>query len=537
MNIAEFTGQIFRIKSVEEFNALALQAFEYQRENCAIYRQYLELTGRIHFTPKSPFEIPFLPIRLFKTQDVVTPLSTSSQKIQSTCSSCTTTAPNAQGVPILRTPQAKKAQNAQGVPVLRTPQAPNTASSVPIVPKIRTLSTKTAQNAPIVPKIRTLGTKTAQNAPIVPKIRTLGTPITFTSSATTGMVPSHHIVQDISIYEQSFRNAFHHFYGEDFNLLALLPSYLEREGSSLVYMADYLIKEAQQKGNTGGFFLYNHSELLSTLQTLSEKNTSTLKETLNNSPVSKLSNNQRIATGRTEAPTGLSVADKLNKNDTVGKNQKTILLGVSFALLDFATFIKQQIPNKEERRAIFKDVIIMETGGMKGRGKELSRNELHSTLSEAFATSSIHSEYGMCELLSQAYSFPPNNISVTGIFFTPPWMQVVLRDLQDPFKILSFEENGQSTQTAEQQEEIQAEKINMLKESAAPNSESAKTLSGGINIIDLANIGSCCFIETEDRGTLYPSATTATNSIHPPFTVDGRIKNSELRGCNMLIEV
>ena len=132
----------------------------------------------------------------------------------------------------------------------------------------------------------------------------------------------------------------------------------------------------------------------------------------------------------------------------------------------------------------------------------------------------------MCELLSQAYSFPINNgntkvaatdnkahiqqndISVTGIFFTPPWMQVLLRDLQDPFKILS----------------------------AAPNKVSAKTLSGGIDIIDLANIGSCCFIETEDRGTLYPSAITAAYSIHPPFTVDSRIKNSELRGCNMLIE-
>ena len=532
MIINDFKNRIFGIKSVEEFNSLALQAFEYQREKCAVYRQYLELTGRLHLTPKNPFEIPFLPIRLFKTQDVVTPLPTSAPS-----ASCQPTAPSAAGVPIFRTPQAKKAKNAAGVPDFRTPQAPCSSSSVPIVPKLRTL-----------------GTKTAQNAPIVPKIRTLGTPLTFTSSATTGMVPSHHIVQDISIYEQSFRSAFHHFYGEDFNLLALLPSYLEREGSSLVYMADSLIKEAQQKGNTGGFFLYNHSELLSTLQTLSEKNTSTLKETLNNSPVSKLSNNQRIATSRTEAPTGLSVADKLNKNDTVGKNQKTILLGVSFALLDFATFIKEQIPNKEERKAIFKDVIIMETGGMKGRGKELSRNELHSTLSDAFATSAIHSEYGMCELLSQAYSFPINNgntkvaatdnkahiqqndISVTGIFFTPPWMQVVLRDLQDPFKILSFEENGQSTQTAEQQEKIQAEKINMLKESAAPNEVSAKTLSGGINIIDLANIGSCCFIETEDRGTLYPSATTATHSIHPPFTVDGRIKNSELRGCNMLIE-
>ena len=522
MNIAEFTGQIFQIKSVEEFNALALQAFEYQRTNCAVYRQYLELTGRLNLTPKSPFEIPFLPIRLFKTQDVVTPLAQSAAGVPivpKLRTLSTKTAQNAPIVPKIRTLGTKTAQSATGVPDFRTPQAPCTSSSVPGVPVLRTP-----------------GTKKAQNVPGVPVFGTPGTPITFTSSATTGMVPSHHIVQDISIYEQSFHSAFHHFYGEDFNLLALLPSYLEREGSSLVYMADALIKEAQQKGNTGGFFLYNHSELLSTLQTLSEKNTSTLKETLNNSPVSKLSNNQRIATSRTEAPTGLSVADKLNKNDTVGKNQKTILLGVSFALLDFAAFIKQQIPNKEERRAIFKDVIIMETGGMKGRGKELSRNELHSTLSDAFATSAIHSEYGMCELLSQAYSFPLNNISVTGIFFTPPWMQVVLRDLQDPFKILSFEENRQNTQTAEQQEEIQAEKINMLKESAAPNNVSAKTLSGGINIIDLANIGSCCFIETEDRGTLYPSATTATHSIHPPFTVDGRIKNSELRGCNMLIE-
>lgn len=483
MNINDFIHKIYEIKSVEEFNSLALQAFEYQRENCAVYKEYLELTGRLNLTPKSPFEIPFLPIRLFKTRDVVTTLPA-------------TSAQSAKGVPVFGTPQAKNAQSAAGVRIFGTPQAPSTSSSVPGVPVFGTP-----------------GTKKAQNVPGVPVLRTPGTPVTFTSSATTGMVPSHHIVQDISIYEQSFRNAFHHFYGENFNLLALLPSYLEREGSSLVFMADALIKEAQQKGNTGGFFLYNHQELLSTLQTLSEKNSSTLTKNLNKFSLSKRPN-----------------------------NQKTILLGVSFALLDFAAFIKQQIPEKKEREQLFRNVIIMETGGMKGRGKELSRSELHSILSDAFSTA-IHSEYGMCELLSQAYSFPLNNsntifaatdnkariqqndISETGIFSTPPWMQVVIRDLQDPFKILSLDQSQ-----ATEQQPI-SETINTTE-----GGVSKEVLVGGINVIDLANIGSCCFIETEDRGTIYSSATTTPHTIHPKFSVDGRIKNSELRGCNMLIE-
>ena len=344
MIVEDFKNRIFSLDKSsspqEGFRALALEAFEFQREHCKVYREFLDLIGKGDFHPSSPEEIPFLPIRFFKSRDVV-------------------------------------------------------------------------------------------SAP------TPGNGIVFTSSATTGMVPSHHIVHDISVYEKSFTEGFRLFYGESgtYNLLALLPSYLERKGSSLVYMAEKLIAETKANGADGGFYLYNHDELLSTLKRLQAE----------------------------------------------GSKRKTILLGVSFALLDFASFVKEQMPDSGERTKIFSDVIIMETGGMKGRGQELSRKELHTRLGDAFCGSPIHSEYGMCELFSQGYSFG------TEWFFTPPWMKVLSRDF------------------------------------------------GGLNIIDLANIDSCCFIETEDQGRVFP-ACDGKKSVHPAFTVDGRIKNSELRGCNMLID-
>ena len=350
----EYLERIFAVGSKEGFSLLALEAFSYQREHCKVYREYLRLTGRLDFQPKSIEEITFLPISLFKSQD------------------------------ILSTPSAKCGENI---------------------------------------------------------------PLVFTSSATTGMTPSHHIIVDPAVYEQSFREGFRRVYGEPgtYNLLALLPSYLERKGSSLVYMADHLIKDVVETGGEGGFYLYDHDRLLQTLRSLHAK-------------------------------------------------RKTILLGVSFALLDFAKFVAGQIPDPEERKTLFSDVIVIETGGMKGRGEELSREELHGRLKDGFVSARIDSEYGMCELLSQAYSV--GNMS-EGLFFTPPWMRVLARDLQDPFRVKDVTE-------------------------------------GGLDIIDLANINSCCFIETEDAGRLFP-VTDEKRSVHPPFTVDGRIRNSELRGCNMLL--
>lgn len=248
----------------------------------------------------------------------------------------------------------------------------------------------------------------------------------FTSSATTGMVPSRHPVADISLYESSFLNGFRLFYGnpENYVILALLPSYLERDGSSLVYMADKLIR--MTGSSESGFYLNNRSELFNKITSLKKG------------------------------------------------NKKVILLGVSFALLDFATEYKIEFP----------ELIVMETGGMKGRGREIEREELHKILKNCFGVHNIHSEYGMAELLSQAYS------TGDGVFQTPPWMEILIRDLNNPFRIAGIEKRG------------------------------------GINIIDLANVNSCSFIETEDMGIK-----TAGNG----FKILGRIKNSELRGCNLLL--
>ncbi len=250
--------------------------------------------------------------------------------------------------------------------------------------------------------------------------------ITFTSSGTTGMSFSRHLVADLSIYEKSFTRSFERFFGpaNDYVVLALLPSYLEREGSSLIYMAEKLIKTSAF--SESGFYL-NEYEQLSRL-------------------LSKLKSEKK----------------------------KTILLGVTYALLDLA----EQFP------VDFPDLIVMETGGMKGKRKEMVRQELHKVLTSAFGVKKIYSEYGMTELLSQAYS------KGDGLFTTPPWMKVLIRDTNDPFTFLP------------------------------------ENKTGGINVIDLANLYSCSFIETKDLGKLHPGGN---------FEILGRFDNSDVRGCNLLV--
>ena len=250
----------------------------------------------------------------------------------------------------------------------------------------------------------------------------------FKSSGTTGISPGRHFVNDISLYEESFLKTFRLFYGEpeEYLIAALLPSYIEREGSSLIYMAEKLIKKSRNPDS--GFYKSNIRDLISTLK------------------------------------------------KAQARDQKILLLGVSFALLDLA----------ENESPDLSGVIVMETGGMKGRRKELTRSELHSILKDKLNVASIHSEYGMTELLSQAYS------KGEGTFYCPPWMKVIIRDPQDPLTLFT---------------------------------ETDKT--GGINIIDLANINSCSFIATGDLGKVHEDE---------GFEVLGRFDNSDIRGCNLLIE-
>ena len=249
---------------------------------------------------------------------------------------------------------------------------------------------------------------------------------TFKSSGTTGMQTSKHLVTDVSWYEESYRLAFSEFYGniEDYCVLALLPSYLEREGSSLIHMVDDLIYLSNHKDS--GFYLNNYDELIS----------------------------------------------KVIELDTSGQN--VLLIGVTYALLDLIEMQNFQLKN----------TIIMETGGMKGKRKEMIREELHSLLCNGFGVSKIHSEYGMTELLSQAYSLGD------GVFECPPWMQILIRDTEDA---LTYVAEGKT---------------------------------GGINIIDLANINSCSFIATQDLGKKQPNHS---------FEVLGRFDNSDIRGCNLMV--
>ncbi|MPQ48092.1 acyl transferase [Marinifilum sp. N1E240] len=248
----------------------------------------------------------------------------------------------------------------------------------------------------------------------------------FTSSGTTGSLTSRHFVPDLGIYEASFTKGFEQYYHsvKDYCILALLPSYLEREGSSLIYMMEHMIKDSNHPKS--GFYLHNHEELIATISELKKS------------------------------------------------NQKILLLGVSFALLDLA----------EKYKLDFSDVIIMETGGMKGRRKEITREELHAFLCDRLNVTEVHSEYGMTELLSQAYS------KGNSLFHTPSWMKIMIRDTYDPF---SYEKIGRS---------------------------------GGVNVIDLANVHSCAFIETQDLGRMHTDGS---------FEILGRFDHSDIRGCNLLI--
>lgn len=322
-------SRVFGIQNEENFNAIALEVYAYQKEHNPIYRKYIASLNRMDTSVNHYKDIPFLPIQFFKTQRVAT---------------------------------------------------------LDIHPVI-----------------------------------------TFSSSGTTGMVNSQHHVFDLSWYEQSFRKAFTAFYDpvEDIAIIALLPSYLERNGSSLIYMVDDLIQNSRQPES--GYFLYNHEELFQTLQTLKHKGT------------------------------------------------KTLLIGVTYALLDFVESYAIDFPN----------LIVMETGGMKGKRKEMVREELHNILCDGFGVDSIHSEYGMTELLSQGYS------AGSGLFSTPSWMKILIRDTNDP---LSLQD---------------------------PNK------TGAINVIDLANIHSCSFIATQDLGKIHSDG---------QFEILGRFDNADIRGCNLLVQ-
>lgn len=253
----------------------------------------------------------------------------------------------------------------------------------------------------------------------------------FESSGTSGTLVSKHYVKDLSIYEKSFTTTFEKIYGsiDQYCIIGLLPSYLERSNSSLVYMVKELIYKS--KHAQSGFYLNNYEELYQTLLILE------------------------------------------------AEQQPTILIGVTFALLDFAAKYKMNL----------KHTIIIETGGMKGRQKELTRQEVHTILCNRLGLKNIHSEYGMTELLSQAYS------TKNGIFTNPPWMQVLIRSEQDPLDIHQYKTLQQP-------------------------------VTGVINIIDLANIYSCAFIATEDIGKLYPNSY---------FEVLGRLDNTDIRGCSLMV--
>ncbi len=248
----------------------------------------------------------------------------------------------------------------------------------------------------------------------------------FESSGTTGMTPSRHPVHKLAVYRESFFRGFEQFYGPvtDYCVIGLLPSYLERQHSSLVLMVEELSRACGHPQS--GFYLYDHEKLAAVLTELE------------------------------------------------ARQQKVLLIGVTFALLDFA----EKYPLKLEH------TVVMETGGMKGRREEWTRGQVHDFLMQAFQTRSIHSEYGMTELLSQAYS------KGEGLFYAPDWMEVLVREEDDPFAI-NRRRKGQ----------------------------------GVINVIDLANIYSCSFIATDDAGRLYPDGS---------FEVLGRVDHSDVRGCSLM---
>ena len=349
--------QIFSIQNQEDFTAVALKVFNYQYDNCKIYRQYANMLQCDRNKIDDVEDIPFLPIEFFKTQRII----------------------------------------AQG--------------------------------------------KSAQ--------------VCFTSSGTTGMQRATHFVADKTLYEESFLRCFHQFVGnpKDYAILALLPSYLERENSSLVYMVNELI--VQSENPHSGFYLYDYENF----------------------------------------------TKKINQLDA--QDSKILVFGVSFALLDVV----------EQYQFTPQNLIVFETGGMKNQRKEISREELHQKLQAGFGVKTICSEYGMTELLSQAYStqlpltpsYPATQkeekegnmtelaSQINRITFSAPaWMKIFIRDPQDPLSIVK-----------------------------QPNRR------GGINVVDLANLYSCSFIATQDLGRM---------DCDGSFEVLGRMQNSDSRGCNMLVE-
>lgn len=325
--IKEFTSLLPSVNA-SNFEDIALSAFRFQYKNNLLYRSYAQALNKVPDRTNSVTDIPFLPIRFFKTHPVISGI------------------------------WQQKAE--------------------------------------------------------------------FTSSATTGSAVSKHTVWNLDFYLENATNIFKQFYGplEDYHFLALLPSYMERQGSSLIAMIDHFIK--QDLTGQSGFYLNNIDDLIGKIREL--------------------------------------------KNS----KKRTLLWGVSFALLDMA----------EKFEVDLNHCIIMETGGMKGRRKEWVREELHHYLCDRFNVNSIHSEYGMTELLSQAYSVG------NGYYSTPPWMKVIVRDINDPFERV----------------------------------EEGKT--GAVNVIDLANVHSCAFIETEDLGKVLNNS---------KFEILGRMDNSDIRGCNLLV--
>lgn len=313
-----------------DFEELALEIFHFQYNNNSIYRQYTDALGIRPAQVSSLIQIPFLPIRFFKSHEVRTGLFEPEQ--------------------------------------------------------------------------------------------------IFESSGTTGTTGSRHFVRDAGWYRQCFSTAFRQFYGDpaDWCMIGLLPSYLERQNSSLVFMVDELIRQSGHPDS--GFYLDEFDRLAGVLKQLEQK------------------------------------------------GQRTLLIGVTFALLDFA----------ETHPIPLKHTIIMETGGMKGRREELVRPQVHNIIKKAFGVALVHSEYGMTELLSQAYS------QGEGIFRGPEWLKVLLRDEEDPLALTASVQN---------------------------------VTSGAINVIDLANFHSCCFIATDDAGRLHPDGS---------FEVLGRLDGSDLRGCSLL---
>lgn len=249
--------------------------------------------------------------------------------------------------------------------------------------------------------------------------------VVFKSSGTTQAISSRHFVKDVGIYKTSFTKGFKKFYGdiEGWCIIGLLPSYLERQGSSLVKMVDHLIQQSGHEAS--GFYLYEFDKLSNVLKSLE------------------------------------------------ASRQKTLVIGVTFALLDFAALHQMQLQH----------TIIMETGGMKGRRREMVREEVHDILKRQLGVPLVHSEYGMTELLSQAYSYG------RGVFNSPPWMKILVRDEDDPLKVY---DGG----------------------------------SGVINVIDLANIYSCSFIATDDIGKINSDGS---------FEVPGRMDDSDVRGCSLMV--